>query len=170
MGRTTTVPPRARSARKPDGLLESVVANGRAWQLSIDDGWVPDGTQGMSPMTVKSILVVADAQTDRVRLERIVSRAGYTVIRTSSGAKALESVVEEKPDLVLLDVVMDEMDGYEATRRLMHDGSTRHIPVIFVSSKNQKADRVWARMQGGRELVSKPYTPGQIIDQLKLHC
>lgn len=120
-------------------------------------------------MSVEKVLIVDDSAPDLALLRSIVVEAGCGVLTARNGREALDLAKREQPDLIFMDIVMDEMDGYEATRRLMKDGGTRHIPVIFVSSKNQKADRVWARMQGGRELVSKPYTASQIIDQLKLH-
>ncbi|MFZ0487411.1 MAG: response regulator [Arenicellales bacterium] len=118
-------------------------------------------------MAVKSILVVADAQTDRARLERIVSKAGYTIIRTSSGAEALASVVEEKPDLVLLDVVMDEMDGFRICRELSVNPDTRDIPIIMLSDKKQKVDRLWAEQQGAKELITKPYSSEDVLKQIR---
>jgi len=62
---------------------------------------------------------------------------------------------------------MPDMDGYEATRKLNNDPSTRDIPIVFVSSKSQKADKLWAQMQGGKGYVTKPYTADKIISQLK---
>ena len=81
----------------------------------------------------------------------------------------MEKAKAEKPDIIFMDIVMDQMDGYEATRTLTNDSATKAIPIIFVSSKRQKADRVWAKMQGGKDLVSKPYTKDQILDQLKAY-
>ena len=61
---------------------------------------------------------------------------------------------------------MPDMDGYEACRKLTNDADTKHIPVVFVTSKGQKADRVWAMMQGGKDLVSKPFTADDIVAQI----
>lgn len=118
-------------------------------------------------MAVKTIVVVADVPTDRARLERIVSDAGYDVIRTSSGAKALEAVSDEQPDLVLLDVVMDDMDGFGICRDLHTNPGTRDIPVIVVSSGDQKVDSLWAEQQGASGHVVKPYTAEQVLEQLR---
>jgi twitching motility two-component system response regulator PilH len=65
-----------------------------------------------------------------------------------------------------MDIVMDRMDGYQACRELNQSTKTKDIPVVFVTSKNQKADRMWAEMQGGKALVSKPYTADQILEQI----
>jgi len=66
-----------------------------------------------------------------------------------------------------MDIVMPDMDGFEACRRLAEDPATRAIPVVFVSTKNRRADQLWARMQGGRELIGKPYTATQLLDALR---
>jgi twitching motility two-component system response regulator PilH len=121
-------------------------------------------------MAIEKVLVVDDSMTDLKYLEKIVSGSGCKVVTARNGKQAVAAAKSEKPDLIFMDIVMDEMDGYEATRLLSNDKETQNIPVIFVSSKRQKADRVWAKMQGGKDLVSKPYTPDQILDQLKAHA
>ena len=118
-------------------------------------------------MAIKKVLVVDDSSTDRQNLEQILNVTGCQVITANNGKVAIDLAKKEKPDIIFMDIVMDEMDGYEATRKLSNDDETKLIPVIFVSSKRQKADRVWAKMQGGKELVSKPYTAEQILDQIK---
>jgi twitching motility two-component system response regulator PilH len=118
-------------------------------------------------MAAPKVLIVEDSPVDLNRLQGIVGGAGCVVLTARNGREALEKAAGEHPDIIFMDVVMEDMDGYEATRRLSRDKATRHIPVVFVSSKHQKADRVWARMQGGRDLVSKPYTPEQIIGHLE---
>ena len=118
-------------------------------------------------MAIKKVLIVDDSSTDRQNLEQILSNTGCEILTSDNGKDAIELAKNEKPDIIFMDIVMDEMDGYEATRKLTNDDDTKSIPVIFVSSKRQKADRVWDKMQGGKELVSKPYTAEQILDQIK---
>lgn len=118
-------------------------------------------------MAIKKVLVVDDSSTDRQNLEQILQATGCEVISAKNGKVAIELAKSEQPDIIFMDIVMDEMDGYEATREISNNSETQSIPVIFVSSKKQKADRVWAKMQGGKELVSKPFTPEQILDQIK---
>jgi twitching motility two-component system response regulator PilH len=89
------------------------------------------------------------------------------VITANNGKEALEKAKTEKPDLIFLDIIMPDMDGYATCRALINDPETKNIPVIFVTSKGQKADRVWAQMQGGKDLVAKPYSPDQTVEQLK---
>jgi twitching motility two-component system response regulator PilH len=117
-------------------------------------------------MAISKIMVVDDSTVDLLNLKNIVSDAGYKVVAASSGQEAIEKAVTEMPDLVFMDVVMQQMDGYQACREITHNEKTKHIPIVFVTSKGQKADRMWAEMQGGKSLVQKPYTPAQIIEQI----
>ena len=94
---------------------------------------------------------------------------GWTVsVRESldETQEAIEKAKSEKPDVIFLDILMPEMDGFEACRQLCNDGDTKDIPIVFVTSKSQKADRMWAQMQGGKALVTKPFTADDIIDQI----
>ncbi len=118
-------------------------------------------------MAIKKILAVDDSKVDLINIQTIISNAGYEVITASSGAEAIEKAESEKPDLIFMDVVMQHMDGYQACRELTHKADTKNIPIIFVTSKGQKADRLWAQMQGSKGLVQKPYTAEQIVEQIK---
>jgi twitching motility two-component system response regulator PilH len=111
-------------------------------------------------------MVVDDAKTDLMFLEKIVSDAGYLVVTAVSGEQAVEKAKTEKPDLILMDINMNNMDGFAAKRMLSSNLVTKDIPVIFVTSKDQKADRVWAQMLGAKGYITKPYTKDDIISQL----
>jgi twitching motility two-component system response regulator PilH len=114
----------------------------------------------------RKVLIVDDIQTDRVNLERIVSEAGHQTLLAENGAVAVERAKRDKPDLILMDVNMPEVDGFAATRMLKADETTRDIPVVFVSGKNQKADMAWGQMLGAKGYITKPYSKEQIIAQL----
>ncbi len=116
---------------------------------------------------INKILVVDDSTVDRMNIQNIISDAGYAVVAASSGQEAIEKATAEKPDLIFMDVVMQQMDGYQACREITHNDATKDIPIIFVTSKGQKADRMWAEMQGGKALIQKPYTPDQILEQIE---
>lgn len=118
-------------------------------------------------MTITKVLLVDDSPADLAHIRTIVSGAGYSVVTATSGKEAVELARAERPDLIFMDIVMEGADGYEACRQITKSGETRNIPVVFVSSKNQKADRVWAELQGGKALISKPFTPDQILDQIR---
>ena len=119
-------------------------------------------------MPIRRILVVDDSAADRAHLEGILTRAKYDVTTANSGREAVAAVKSRKPDLVFMDVVMAEMDGFEACRLITRDPETKHVPIVFCTSKGSKADRVWAQMNGGKGLVSKPFTEEQILEQLAL--
>ncbi len=117
-------------------------------------------------MSSKKILIVDDSSTDRLKLKEVVDGAGCTVVTAASGMEAIEKAKSESPDIIFMDIIMDEMDGYKACREINKDPQTKNIPVVFVTSKNQKADRVWAELQGGKALVTKPYSSQEILDQI----
>ncbi len=118
-------------------------------------------------MAIRKILAVDDSPTDLANIKTIVTDAGFTVVTATNGREAVEKAKQEKPDLIFLDIIMPDMDGYAACRLLNNENDTKGIPVVFVTSKNQKADRLWAQMQGGKGFITKPYNADAIIDQLK---
>jgi twitching motility two-component system response regulator PilH len=118
-------------------------------------------------MVMKKVLVCDDSAADRKNVEQVVTGAGYVVISASDGKEALEKAKAEKPDLIFMDIIMPNMDGYEACRMLANTPETKSIPVIFVTSKGQQADKVWAQMQGGKGLISKPFKSEEILGALK---
>ena len=114
----------------------------------------------------RKILIVDDAQIDRSNLEKIVSEAGHQTLLADSGVQAIERAKRDKPDLILMDVNMPDMDGFAATRKLKADDATKGIPIVFVTSKNQKADLAWGQMLGAKGFITKPYSKEQILAQL----
>jgi CheY-like chemotaxis protein len=114
----------------------------------------------------RKILIVDDTLVDHSNLERIVTEAGHRPLLAENGAVALERASREQPDLILMDVNMPEVDGFAATRMLKANETTKHIPVIFVSAKNQKADIAWGQMLGAKGYITKPYSKEQILAQL----
>jgi CheY-like chemotaxis protein len=115
----------------------------------------------------RKVLIVDDAQVDRSNLERIVADAGHMTLLAESGLQALERAKRDQPDLIFMDVNMPEMDGFATTRKLKGDDATKGIPIVFVSSKNQKADLAWGKMLGAKGYITKPYTKEQVLEQLK---
>jgi len=116
---------------------------------------------------VKKALVVDDSPADLANIKSILADAGCAVVTASNGKEALEKAKTEKPAIIFLDIVMPDMDGYEACRLLAEDPATKGIPIVFVTSKGQKADKVWGQMQGAKAHIVKPVSPDQIVDQLK---
>ncbi len=118
-------------------------------------------------MAVNKVLVVDDSPTDLVNIQNIVADTGCVVVTASNGQDAITKAKAEKPDLIFLDVVMPELDGFGVCRALAKDNNTKKIPVVFVTSKNQKADRVWAQMQGAKGYITKPYSADEVINQIE---
>ena len=116
------------------------------------------------------VLVVDDTAAHLQQMKEIVSEAGYQVITATSGKEAVEKTKSEKPDMVFLDIVMDDLDGYGACREITSDDATRDIPVVFVSTKSNRADRLWAEKQGAKALLSKPINNDEIVEHLKLYA
>ena len=114
-----------------------------------------------------TVLVVDDQASERERISGILSGAGWRVSTAGSASEALEKARAERPAIIFMDIVMPGMDGYQACRRLAVDPDTRAIPVVFVSTKCQRADQVWARMQGGKDLIGKPFSDAQLLDALR---
>jgi twitching motility two-component system response regulator PilH len=115
---------------------------------------------------MKKVLIVDDSPVDNQNLVRIFSEAGWQVISVGNGNDAVSRAKAELPDLVMMDVNMPGLDGFSAARQLLNDPTTRGIPVVFVTSKDQKADRVFAQMLGAKGYVTKPYTPTQILSSI----
>ena len=119
-------------------------------------------------MAINKILVVDDTPLYLDQIKQILSNAGYEVVMASSGAEALKKARQEQPDLIFMDIVMPDMDGFAACRELTKACETKNIPIAFVSSKDQEVDRVWAELQGAKAYITKPYTAEQILDQVDI--
>lgn len=117
-------------------------------------------------MAINKVLIVDDSPADLANIRDIVVDAGYSVLTATSGLEAIAIAKAEVPDLIFMDIVMDGADGYDACREIAQNAPTSEIPIVFVTSKAQKADRVWAKLQGGKAFITKPFTPEQIIDQI----
>jgi twitching motility two-component system response regulator PilH len=118
-------------------------------------------------MAIKKILIVDDVATDLKKLEDIVTQAGYIVITAANGKDAVDKARSMNPDAVLVDIIMPDMNGFQVCRAIKTDSATRNIPVVIVSSKSEKTDKVWGQEQGAAGYITKPYTPDQIVTQLR---
>jgi twitching motility two-component system response regulator PilH len=107
-------------------------------------------------MPTKTILIVDDSPTERHVLSELLTRNGYEVVTAENGEEGVEKTKSLLPDLVIMDVVMPGINGYQATRTLTRDEATRHIPVILCTSKGQETDRIWGLRQGALDYVVKP--------------
>ena len=112
---------------------------------------------------MSKILIVDDSPSQLYYLRKMVEEVGHDAVTVESGEQALEAAANERPEVILMDIVMPGMSGYTAKRRLGKSQSTRHIPVIFVTSKDSDADRNWGLRQGAREYVTKPVNPNILL-------
>ena len=107
-------------------------------------------------MPIRKILIVDDSPTERHVLHEILKKAGYEVIVSDCAEDALSKARSLRPDLVLMDVVMPGVNGFQATRSMSRDPATKDIPVILCTSKDQDTDRIWWLRQGARDYLTKP--------------
>jgi twitching motility two-component system response regulator PilH len=117
-------------------------------------------------MTIKNVLVVDDSPTDRQYLTELLAKNGYKVSTADSAEDALAKVKQQKPDLVLMDVVMPGQSGFQATRTLAKDEATKNIPVIICTTKAQDTDKAWGMKQGARDYVVKPVIAADLLAKI----
>lgn len=102
------------------------------------------------------ILVVDDSPTQLANLVKIVEAHGHESVTATNGMDGFDKAKQELPDLILMDVVMPELNGFQATRKITRDPDTQHIPVILVTTKDQHTDKVWGERQGAAGYIVKP--------------
>ena len=112
------------------------------------------------------VLIADDSPTDVLKLSKMLAKNGHEVLEAMSGQDAVGKAQAEQPDLVVMDVVMPGMNGFQATRTLARGANTKHIPVIVVSSKDQETDKMWAKRQGAREYIVKPVKEADLISKI----
>lgn len=117
-------------------------------------------------MTTKKIMVVDDSPTERAVLEGMLKKRGFQVLIAESGEAAIDRCKRELPDLILMDVVMPGLNGFQATRAITREQRTQHIPVIICSTKTQDTDRIWGLRQGARDYVTKPVNEGELCEKI----
>lgn len=116
--------------------------------------------------TINKILVAEDSKTEQVHLRQLLESSGYEVKIVESGTEVIQSLDNFKPDLILMDIIMEGGDGYQACRKLKRNDDTKDIPVIMVSSKNNEVDRKWALKLGALDYIVKPYVDTDLLQRL----
>nr|WP_201280527.1 response regulator [Hassalia byssoidea] len=114
-----------------------------------------------------TILIVEDSPSELELMSHYLNESGYNVIKASGAKEALEKAVSEQPDVIVTDVVMPGMSGFELCRSLKRNPITQKVPIVICSSKNQEIDRLWAMRQGADAYVTKPYTREQLLRAIK---
>ncbi len=118
---------------------------------------------------MQKILVVDDSATERFFFSELLSSNGYEVVTAENGAEALTKAKSEKPNLILMDVVMPGQNGFQVTRTISRDPETAHIPIIMCTSKSQETDRYWGLKQGAKDYVVKPIDPKDLLSKIRAH-
>ena len=118
-------------------------------------------------MTIKNILVVDDSPTDTHLLSEMLKKYGYAVSAAGNALEGIAKSKQEKPDLILMDIVMPGMNGFEATRAITRDPETAAIPIIIVSSKGLETDKAWGMRQGAKDYIVKPIDEKALMEKLK---
>ncbi|MBC1240547.1 chemotaxis protein CheY [Nostoc linckia z18] len=121
----------------------------------------------MSLTLLGTILIVEDSPSELELMSHYLKESGYNVIKTTGAKEALEKAVLEKIDVIVTDVVMPEMSGFELCRSLKRNPITAKVPIIICSSKNQEIDRLWAMRQGADAYITKPYTREHLLRTIK---
>ena len=117
-------------------------------------------------MPAKKVLVVDDSPTERFFLADLLTKGGYTVLTADSGDDAIAKSREHKPDVILMDVVMPGVNGFQVTRQITRDAELGHIPIIICTSKTQETDRIWGIRQGAKDYVTKPINAEELLAKI----
>ena len=118
-------------------------------------------------MAIQNILVVDDSKTELHYLSELLGKRGFVVRTAENGEEALRRLAEDKPDLILMDVVMPGQNGFQLTRTITRDPRFAGVPVIMCTSKNQETDRVWGMRQGARDYIVKPVNADELLAKIK---
>jgi twitching motility two-component system response regulator PilH len=118
-------------------------------------------------MTIQKILLVDDSKTELHYMSELLGKSGFSVRTAENGEEAMKRLGEDKPDLILMDVVMPGQNGFQLTRAISRDPQYADVPIIMCTSKNQETDRVWGMRQGARDYITKPVDADELMAKIK---
>jgi len=118
-------------------------------------------------MAIRKILLVDDSKTELHFLSDVLTKRGYQVRTAENGEDAMRRLGEDRPDLILMDVVMPGHNGFQLTRSITRDTRFTGVPVIMCTSKNQETDKVWGMRQGARDYIVKPVDADELVKKIK---
>jgi twitching motility two-component system response regulator PilH len=116
---------------------------------------------------MSKVLVVEDSPPQREMISSLLKDNGMNVTSASDGIEALEQIQQDRPDIVVLDIVMPRMNGYELCRRLKENPTTKELPVVMCSTKGEEFDRYWGMRQGANAYIAKPFQPQELVGTVK---
>jgi twitching motility two-component system response regulator PilH len=117
-------------------------------------------------MAIQKILIVDDSPTERYFLTDILIKNGFSVSTAENGEEAMQKIKADKPQLILMDIVMPGQNGFQVTRAISRDPDTQDVPVIICTSKGQETDRIWGLRQGARDYIVKPVDPQELLSKI----
>ena len=115
----------------------------------------------------RTILIVDDEEDVLDLLQLVFETSGFEVRRAATGKSAVSSAYEQPPDVVLLDVMMPEMDGWQVLRTLKGDERTRHIPVVMLSARAERRDKMIGLQEGAEGYIAKPFSPAEVVREVQ---
>jgi twitching motility two-component system response regulator PilH len=113
------------------------------------------------------VLIVDDSPTETYKFKEILEKNGFEIITADNGADGVAVARQELPDVVLMDVVMPGLNGFQATRQISKNQETKHIPVIIVTTKDQETDKVWGKRQGASDYLTKPVDEKLLLETIE---
>ena len=118
-------------------------------------------------MAIKKVLVVDDSKTELMYLTDILVKNGFTVKTAENAEDAFKRLAEDKPELILMDVVMPGQNGFQLTRAITRNPEFADVPIIMCTSKNQETDRVWGMRQGAKDYITKPVSGAELSAKIR---
>ncbi|MFM7332070.1 MAG: PleD family two-component system response regulator [Brachymonas sp.] len=118
-------------------------------------------------MPIQKILIVDDSKTEIMYLSDLLIKNGFSVRSAENADDAFKKLAEEKPELILMDVVMPGQNGFQLTRAISRDPAFADVPIIMCTSKNLETDRVWGMRQGARDYITKPVDANELLAKIK---
>jgi twitching motility two-component system response regulator PilH len=118
-------------------------------------------------MAIKNVLIVDDSPTELHLLREMLTKSGFSVSTVASGEEAIETLKGQRPDLILMDVVMPGMNGFEATRAISKNPQTANIPIIICTTKGQETDKAWGLRQGAKDYIVKPIAEKVLLEKIQ---
>lgn len=112
------------------------------------------------------ILIVEDSPTQSLAITRLLEKAGHQPLVAADGDLGVSMCKSELPDLVVMDVIMPNLNGFQATRKIANDPETRHIPIVIVSTKDMATDKMWGLRQGAKAYLTKPFKDNELLDMI----
>jgi twitching motility two-component system response regulator PilH len=118
-------------------------------------------------INMATILVIDDSLTEREYLKEILESTGFQVLTAINGEEALNTLKTNQPDIIFLDIVMPQMNGYEVCRKIKENPKTKSVPIIICSAKSEEFDRYWGMKQGADAYITKPFRPKELLQTMK---